>query len=146
LARKHIVTKQFGEGAWAELFKDVATRFPYFAQPLLATSIIPLPEFISFHDELVRRFYAGRPESYFFLGEQSARWAVTEGPYKSFIDDKDLQALRQAGLKTVPVDARNRELWRKVVDGARIRGEFVPAQAYDDAIRFRDEYRKRGGK
>jgi AraC-like DNA-binding protein len=89
LARKHIVTEEFGAGAWAELFKDLSTRFPYFKQPVLATSIIPLTEFLSFHDELVRRFYGGQSDCYFSLGAQSARWAVTEGPYKSFIADRD---------------------------------------------------------
>jgi TRAP-type C4-dicarboxylate transport system substrate-binding protein len=64
-------------------------------------------------------------------------------------DEQDLQAMRQAGLKTIPVDARGRDLWLKLLDGARsrIRGEFVPAQAYDEALRCRDARRRqRGGK
>jgi AraC-like DNA-binding protein len=91
LARKHIVTKQFGEDRWADFFNDMAARFPYFAKPVLATSAIPLREFISFHDELIRRFYSARPHAYFSLGEESARWAVTEGPYRSFVSGRDFQ-------------------------------------------------------
>jgi hypothetical protein len=42
------------------------------------------------------------------------------------------------------VDARTRELWRKTAESAvgKIRGEFVPADAYDEALRHRDAYRK----
>jgi TRAP-type C4-dicarboxylate transport system substrate-binding protein len=65
-------------------------------------------------------------------------------------DEKDLQALRGAGLKVIPVDARNRDLWQKTVASAtgKIRGETVPAPAYDEALRVRDELRRKpkGGK
>jgi AraC-like DNA-binding protein len=69
----------------------VAARLPYFTQPVLASTCIPLREFISFHDELMLRFYNGQPRSYLSLGEQAARWAMTEGPYRNFIADKDFQ-------------------------------------------------------
>jgi TRAP-type C4-dicarboxylate transport system substrate-binding protein len=65
-------------------------------------------------------------------------------------DEKDLQALRGAGLKVIAVDARNRDLWQKTVAGAvgRMRGDGVPAAAYDEALRLRDELRRKakGGK
>ena len=65
-------------------------------------------------------------------------------------DARDIQAMQGDGLKVEPVDARNRELWHKVVEGAagRIRGDFAPAAAYDEAIKARDDFRrqKRGGK
>ena len=91
MARKSIVTKEFGEGAWSKLLADMAQSFASFRQPVLATSTIPYTDFLAFHDELVRRFYGGENRAYIMLGEQSARWAVTEGPYKSFIADKDLE-------------------------------------------------------
>ncbi len=93
LARKHIVTKRFGPRKWLELFDDMAARFPYFKQPVVAASIIPLAEFISFHDELVRRFFDGDPKAYFLLGDESARWAMTEGPYRSFVAGKDFEGI-----------------------------------------------------
>lgn len=59
-------------------------------------------------------------------------------------EERDLQALRSAGVKVVPVEARAREQWRKMVAGAadKVRGEFVPAQAYDEALKDRDAFRR----
>ncbi|BDU72746.1 TRAP transporter substrate-binding protein [Mesoterricola silvestris] len=61
-------------------------------------------------------------------------------------EERDLKALRGAGVKVVPVDAHARQLWNQMVAGAagKIRGEFVPAQAYDEALKDRDAYRRRG--
>jgi TRAP-type C4-dicarboxylate transport system substrate-binding protein len=59
-------------------------------------------------------------------------------------DERDLQAIQRAGVKIVPVDARNRDLWRRLLEGAmgKVRGDFTPAAAYDQAMRFRDEVRR----
>jgi TRAP-type C4-dicarboxylate transport system substrate-binding protein len=58
--------------------------------------------------------------------------------------EKDIAAMKTAGLKVVAVDARAKDLWQKAVANAysKIRGGFVPADAYDEAIKYRDEYRK----
>jgi AraC-like DNA-binding protein len=37
------------------------------------------------------RFFGAEPSAYVSLGAQCARWAVTEGPYRSFIADRDFQ-------------------------------------------------------
>ena len=47
-------------------------------------------DFLAFHDELIGRLYAGDPQSYFELGEQSAFWALTDGPYQGFIRSPDI--------------------------------------------------------
>ena len=59
-------------------------------------------------------------------------------------DQRDIQAMQRTGLKLTPVDARNLELWRKMIEGlgGKFRGQYVSAQAYDQALRFRDEYRR----
>jgi hypothetical protein len=95
LARKSVITRGFGEAAWDELWRDMARSDPYFREPVLATSLVPLAGFLAFHDELVRRFYRDVPKAYAFLGEQSARWAATEGPYKSFVADRDFQGFAE---------------------------------------------------
>jgi TRAP-type C4-dicarboxylate transport system substrate-binding protein len=61
--------------------------------------------------------------------------------------DRDVEAMKKRGLVVVPVDSRARELWRKAVENAypRIRGQVVPADAFDEAVRLRDEIRKRSG-
>jgi TRAP-type C4-dicarboxylate transport system substrate-binding protein len=58
--------------------------------------------------------------------------------------DRDVQAMAKVGLTVVPVDAKTRDAWRKLAESAypKIRGEFVPADAFDEALRLRDEYRK----
>jgi TRAP-type C4-dicarboxylate transport system substrate-binding protein len=61
--------------------------------------------------------------------------------------EKDVLAMRKRGLNVVGVDARARDLWRKTAEGMypRIRGSIVPADAFDEALRYRDEYRKQQG-
>jgi TRAP-type transport system periplasmic protein len=58
--------------------------------------------------------------------------------------EKDIAAMKGAGLTVVPVDAKTKELWRKTAESAygKIRGDFVPADAFDQAMKARDEYRK----
>jgi TRAP-type transport system periplasmic protein len=61
--------------------------------------------------------------------------------------ERDVEAMRKRGLNVVAVDARARELWRRTAESLypRIRGTVVPADAFDEAMRYRDEYRKKAG-
>ncbi len=58
--------------------------------------------------------------------------------------DRDVEAMRKRGLNVVAVDARAREQWKKTAESLypKIRGGIVPAEAFDEAMRYRDEYRK----
>jgi TRAP-type C4-dicarboxylate transport system substrate-binding protein len=60
---------------------------------------------------------------------------------------RDVDAMRKTGLTVVPVDARTREQWRRSVEAGYpiIRGGVMPADAFDDALRYRDEYRRLPG-
>jgi TRAP-type C4-dicarboxylate transport system substrate-binding protein len=60
---------------------------------------------------------------------------------------RDVDAMKKTGLTVVPVDARTRELWRRSVEVGYpiIRGGVMPADAFDDALRYRDEYRRQKG-
>jgi TRAP-type transport system periplasmic protein len=62
--------------------------------------------------------------------------------------EKDVEAMRKRGLNVVPVDAKARALWRQTAESTypRIRGKIVPAEAFDEAMRIRDELRKASGK
>ena len=82
LTRKTLVSRRFGSEAWRGLFRDMALSHPWFRQPITASSLVPLPEFLTFHDELVRRFYPDRKDALFELGAESARWALVDGPPK----------------------------------------------------------------
>lgn len=58
--------------------------------------------------------------------------------------DKDVEAMRKRGLNVVPVDAKAQAAWRRLAEGIypQVRGPIVPADAFDEALRYRDEYRK----
>jgi len=58
--------------------------------------------------------------------------------------EADVAAMKSAGLTVVPVDAKTKELWRQTAESAygKVRGDFVPADAFDEAIKARDDYRK----
>jgi TRAP-type C4-dicarboxylate transport system substrate-binding protein len=59
-------------------------------------------------------------------------------------DARDVEAMRKRGLHVVPIDGPTRALWLKTAEALypTIRGRVVPADAYDEATRWRDEYRK----
>ncbi len=60
---------------------------------------------------------------------------------------KDVDAMKKRGLTVVPVSAAQRAQWQKLTESIypRIRGKVVPAEAFDEAMRYRDEYRKQRG-
>jgi TRAP-type C4-dicarboxylate transport system substrate-binding protein len=56
----------------------------------------------------------------------------------------DVEAMKKRGLNVVAVDAKTRDLWRAAAESTygKVRGGYVPAEAFDEALRYRDEYRK----
>jgi TRAP-type C4-dicarboxylate transport system substrate-binding protein len=58
--------------------------------------------------------------------------------------EKDVAAMKTAGLTVVPVDAKTKELWLKTAQSAygKVRGDFVPPDAFDEAMKYRDAFRK----
>lgn len=93
LTRKTLVSRRFGSEAWRCFFRDVALANPWFRQPVTASSLVPLPEFLTFHDELVRRFYSDGTDALFELGAESARWALVDGPLQRFVQDPEISSL-----------------------------------------------------
>jgi DNA-binding CsgD family transcriptional regulator len=93
LTRKTLVTREFGTEAWHGFFRDLAIAHPSFRRPLTARSLVPLPDFLAFHDELVHRFYPQGQDALFGLGVESARWALVDGPLKDFVRDPELPSL-----------------------------------------------------
>lgn len=59
---------------------------------------------------------------------------------------KDVDAMKKNGLVVTPVDAKARDAWRKAAEQsyAMARGGVMPTDAFDDAMRYRDEYRRSG--
>jgi TRAP-type C4-dicarboxylate transport system substrate-binding protein len=60
---------------------------------------------------------------------------------------RDIEAMKKRGLTVVPVSAAQKAQWQKLTENMypRIRGKVVPAEAFDEAMRYRDEYRKQRG-
>jgi TRAP-type C4-dicarboxylate transport system substrate-binding protein len=58
--------------------------------------------------------------------------------------DADVAAMKQQGLNVVAVDARTRELWRETAESMYpgIRSGVVPPDAFDEALKYRNEYRR----
>lgn len=56
---------------------------------------------------------------------------------------KDLEAMKKRGLTVVPVTEAQRAEWQKVTQTLypEIKGKVVPGEAFDEAMRLRDEYR-----
>jgi|HubBroStandDraft_2_1064218.scaffolds.fasta_scaffold641377_1 hypothetical protein len=92
LARKKFIENAFGEGAWRKLIEDLRGEYPSLGEPLTAATLYRVGDFLAMHDEIVRRFYGGDEGIYVKLGEQSAEWALTQGPYKSFMMRKDVKS------------------------------------------------------
>jgi len=62
-------------------------------------------------------------------------------------ETKDVEAMKKRGLAVVPVSAAQKAQWQKLTESMypQIRGKVVPAEAFDEAMRHRDEYRKQRG-
>ncbi len=90
LTRKILVTRQSGSDAWGQFFRDVARSHRSFRSLITADTLIPLPAYLAFHDELMRRFFRETDVSHVKLGRDSSRWAVGDGPLKSFAQGLDL--------------------------------------------------------
>jgi len=61
--------------------------------------------------------------------------------------ERDVDEMKKRGLKVVPIDTKAREAWVKVSENAypKLRDRIVGAGAFDEAMKYRDEYRKRTG-
>jgi len=90
LTRKALVTRRFGADAWAGFYRDVALSEPCFRSFVTPDTFIPLPAYLAFHDQLMHRFFRNDAGSHLKLGRESSRWALTEGPFKPFLQKRDL--------------------------------------------------------
>ncbi|HSD29911.1 MAG TPA: TRAP transporter substrate-binding protein DctP [Vicinamibacteria bacterium] len=60
---------------------------------------------------------------------------------------RDVEAMKKRGLTVVPVSAAQQAEWQKLTESVypQVRGKILPAEAFDEAMRYRDEYRKQRG-
>jgi DNA-binding CsgD family transcriptional regulator len=93
LTRKVLVMRRFGAEAWGQFFRDVAAAHGCFRSLITAETLVPLPAFLAFHDELMRRFFKQDESSYLALGRDASRWAVRDGPLKGLLEGHDFGAV-----------------------------------------------------
>jgi DNA-binding CsgD family transcriptional regulator len=93
LTRKMLVMRRFGGDAWGQFFRDVAGTHRCFRALVTADTLVPLPAFLAFHDELMRRFFKQDADSYLKLGREASRWAVRDGPLKTLLAGSDLESV-----------------------------------------------------
>jgi hypothetical protein len=96
IARHQTVAAEFGEDAWEEFFNEFVEGAPELAVGVLPITSIPVDTFLAFSEALVKRFYKGDPKVHWRFGEDSANWALTDGPYSNFRGTRDA-----AGFLTV---------------------------------------------
>ncbi|MBL8685133.1 MAG: hypothetical protein JNK05_38505 [Myxococcales bacterium] len=82
VGRRAYISERFGESAWDEFLRDLGREDPVFAKPILATTLVPIESYFLFHDRSVERFFRGDAKALWTIGEKSAEWSLTHGPYK----------------------------------------------------------------
>ncbi len=62
-------------------------------------------------------------------------------------DQLDVDAMVKRGLNVIHLDAATTALWRQQAEGAypKMRDSYVPARSFEEALGFREEYRKASG-
>jgi hypothetical protein len=93
LARRTFVSRDHGADAFDRVLAHVAKTHPVLAEPVVATTRLPVLAFIALNDEVVTRLYGGDQQSYFRFGEESAVWGLTQGPYKGLVAEKSVRGL-----------------------------------------------------
>jgi hypothetical protein len=92
LARKNQIFKTRGEDPWNRFIEGLAQRRPFFNRPILQTTNIPVDDFLDFQESMVAEFFRGEDRAYWEIGAAAAQWALTEGPYKQFIESRDVKS------------------------------------------------------
>jgi hypothetical protein len=99
--RKAFIIHQFGEARWARFLAKLSEREPIFREQILVTMRVPMSAYIAFQDAIIHDFFGGKEEAYFAIGEASAKWALTEGPYRSYRNNP--QSHKKFILQSLPL-------------------------------------------
>lgn len=101
VGRKDAIIKKFGEDAWTKFIKSVAEKEPFFANSVLSNTLIPAEKFLFFQDEVVKTFYNNDQKANWISGEQAAEYSLVNGPYKIYLQTKDLKMFVEERLPAV---------------------------------------------
>ena len=81
LSRRAMFAERIGAAVYDAFVDEFARSHPSFPQPLLPSTLIPVDAFLQFNDELVRRFFGGDTKIFSQIGELSADYFSSQGPY-----------------------------------------------------------------
>lgn len=77
LSRLEAMEKAFGAERWKAFLQAWSPRVPFLATPVMPISRLPVVDFLTVHDALVKEFYGGDEQAYWRFGESSAEWALS---------------------------------------------------------------------
>lgn len=90
-ARLNLLRAKWGDRKLDEYVAAFCERHPRFPRNVLPSTWIPAAEFLALIDAIVDDVYHGDPLSLWQIGEASAEWTLTEGPYKNLLETRDLR-------------------------------------------------------
>ena len=91
-SRRRMVESEIGKEEFGNYLRWLAERDRFWKQNTIATTLIPLDSFLRFNDGLITRYYHNDTMKYWRWGKAAAKWALTDGPYRNFMKEKDLHA------------------------------------------------------
>ncbi len=123
IARKHEMVARYSERRWSEFVADLAERYPFFAEPVVTTTQIPIESFLGMQELLLEEFFGSTEEwAYRELGELSARWTFTSGPYSTTIDAQESEEFIEETMPT---------LWRVYYDFGSLQGRILDERSFE---------------
>lgn len=101
ITRKNQIINSFGKDKWEQFFNELKNKDGYFNTEPAPVSLIPIKSFLFLNEEMIKTFYGNDQNMYWVMGEHSATWALTEGPYKVFMTSKNLNSFIEQTMPMV---------------------------------------------
>ncbi len=113
-ARMNLLRAKLGEAGVEDFMKSFLAKHPTFPQNILATTWLPAEDFLQLIDAIVEGPYNGDTQSLWEIGEASATYTLTAGPYRHLLETRDVR--RFGGLAGV--------MYANFFDTGRARSEY----------------------
>ena len=91
-SRRRMVESEIGKEEFENYLRWLAEQDSFWKQNIIATTLIPLDSFLRLNEGLIARYYHNDIMMYWKWGKSAAEWALTDGPYRNFMKEKDLHA------------------------------------------------------
>ncbi|MGC4122913.1 MAG: hypothetical protein QM765_51765 [Myxococcales bacterium] len=101
VAREKAMVAAFGEARWKAFLQAAAEQLPLFRRRVTALTRMPVADFLALNDRLVNEFFGGDPLAFWQMGEKSAEWGLTDGPYAIYRRDRNIEAFVRETLPSI---------------------------------------------